>query len=158
MSIQEWRALIDDVSRFSPKPLILLTWTEPFMYPGILKIIETVVEKKCSLHITTNGTLLTRHARSLVELCQSSSGVDMTVSLDDIGEAHDRIRGVPGTFDRALEGIKAVASLRKELKTPFPLINITCTISSCNHERLESFADWFIKENISIESITFNHL
>jgi len=158
LSLDDWRILIHDLSRFSPKPLILLTGTEPFMYPGILNIIETVVEKKLSLHITTNGTLLTRYARKLVELCESSAGVDMTVSLDDIDEAHDRIRGVTGTFNRAIEGIRAVVNAREEARRIFPLINITCTISSYNYERLEAFADWFMEHKIPIESITFNHL
>ena len=158
MSLDDWRTLINDLSRFSPKPLILLTGTEPFMYPEILKIIETIVEKKLSLHITTNGTLLSRYARGLVALCQSSFGIDMTVSLDDIGEAHDRIRGVTGTFHRAIEGIRAVVNAREETKKLFPLINITCTISSYNHERLEAFADWFMEQKIPVESITFNHL
>jgi Fe-coproporphyrin III synthase len=158
MSIDDWRTLVHDLSRFFPKPLILLTGTEPFMSPEILKIIKTIVAERLSLHITTNGTLLTRYARKLVELCQSPSGVDMTVSLDDIGDAHDRIRGVPGTFSRAIEGIRAVVSARKETKKLFPLINITCTISSYNYKRLEPFADWFMEQKIPIESITFNHL
>ena len=158
MSIDNWRTLIHDLSRLFPKPRILLTGTEPFMYPEILKIIEMIVEKKLSLHITTNGTLLTRYARKFVELCQSPSGVDMAVSVDDIGEAHDRIRGVPGTFDRAIEGIRAVVNAREEKKQLFPLINITCAISSYNYERLEAFADWFTEQKIPAESITFNHL
>jgi len=158
MGLDDWLTLINDLSRFSPKPLILLTGTEPFMYPEILKIIETIVEKKLSLHITTNGTLLSGYARRLVDLCLSPFGIDVTVSLDDLGEAHDRIRGVTGTFNRAIEGIRAIVNAREEKKQLFPLINITCTISSYNFERLEPFVDWFMEQKIPVESITFNHL
>ena len=158
MNLDDWLRLINELSRLTPKPLILLTGTEPFMYPEILPIIEAVIRKKLSLHITTNGTLLARHARGLVELCQASRGVDISISLDDIGAAHDTIRGVAGTFDKAIEGIQAVARVREEKQQLFPLLNITCTIAAYNAERLEPFVDWVTQQRLPIESITFNHL
>ena len=158
MSLQDWRSLAGELSRFTPAPLVLLTGTEPFLYPDVLALIDSILELHLRIHITTNGTLLSKHARKLVELCRSPYDIDISVSIDDIGDAHDIIRGVKGTFNKAVEGIKEIINIRRENKKVFPTINITCTISSYNFKNIESFVDWFIKEKINIDSITFNHL
>jgi MoaA/NifB/PqqE/SkfB family radical SAM enzyme len=158
LSTEEWLNILDDLARFVPKPLILLTGAEPFLNPDIMRIVEKIISKKFSLHITTNGTLLAQYAAHLVTLCRTARNMDITVSLDDIGEAHDTIRGVKGTFQRAIEGIQQVVSAREIKRQAFPIINITCTISNHNYKNLASFAEWFIEENVPIESINFNHL
>jgi MoaA/NifB/PqqE/SkfB family radical SAM enzyme len=158
MTTADWLTVIEDLSHFVPKPLILLTGAEPFLYKNILSITETVIAKKLPLHITTNGTLLSTYARRLVDLCKQPGAMDITVSLDDIGENHDAIRGVTGTFQKPIEGMQSVARFRNERGQDFPAINITCTISNYNFKNLAAFAEWFITEKIPIESITFNHL
>lgn len=158
MSTGEWLTLIEDLSGFYPHPLVLLTGTEPFLYPDIEKIIEAITANKLSLHITTNGTLLSDYAFRLVEMCQAPYNIEITVSLDDIGEYHDDIRGIGGTFQRAIKGIKKIVQARETKRQTFPSINITCTISNYNYTHLESFVRWFAEERIPIESITFNHL
>ena len=53
--------------------------------------------------ISTNGTLITKKlAAELKDIGMSYVGV----SLDGIGETHDRFRGVPGVFDRTIKGIR----------------------------------------------------
>jgi MoaA/NifB/PqqE/SkfB family radical SAM enzyme len=158
MSIADWLSLVEDLANFRPKPLMLLTGTEPFLYPHVMRLIENIIENNFSLHITTNGTQLSSYARRLVELCHRPDAIDLTVSLDGIGESHDRIRGVPGTFQKAMNGIQDILQARREQAKDFPVINITCTISQENYRNLESFVAWFCKENIPVESFTFNHL
>ena len=59
--------------------------------------------------LVTNGWLL---AQRLPEL---SAHLDLLfVSLDGIGATHDRLRGIPRSFDRAVQGMKAS---RKEVPT-----------------------------------------
>jgi MoaA/NifB/PqqE/SkfB family radical SAM enzyme len=158
MALEDWLKLVEDLSSFSPKPLILLTGTEPFLYPDILALIKSIIEMKFSLHITTNGTLLSKYGPRIVDLCQSIPDIDITVSIDDIGQAHDKIRGVEGTFQKAIEGIRDTVKAREEKKQDFPSLNITCTVSDYNYKNLESFARWFVEKELKVESITFNHL
>lgn len=158
VSLDEWLRLITDLASLFPKPLILFTGTEPLLYPDILKLMDAAMKHKLAVHLTTNGTLLSRYAGMLVDLCTHTGNVDITVSIDDIGERHDRIRGVPGTFDRAVAGIQDIADARRRAEKHFPALNITCTVSSHNYQNLESFAAWFLEHKIPIDSITFNHL
>ena len=158
MSSDDWLRVVADLSRFRPKPLILLTGTEPLLYPDIIPLTRAVAAAGLPLHITTNGTLLARHAPHLVDLCATGCLLDITVSLDDIGEYHDAIRGVQGTFQKAVEGIEALVSRREAMNQSLPTVNITCTISSYNHDHLESFVEWFVRKRFPLQSITFNHL
>lgn len=154
----DWLQLIDNIALFPRKPLVLLTGTEPLLYPDILSIIHSITQKNIPLHITTNGTLLSHYAVQLTELSRKPYAIDITVSLDGIGEIHDEIRGLRGTFDKAVAGIHDISRARRHAGQSFPLVNITCTVSNYNYTHLASFVDWIMKNNLPIESITFNHL
>ena len=158
MTLEDWLRLIDDLARFQPKPLVLLTGTEPFLYPHIREIIEHIAATGLQLHITTNGTLLEPHATWLTTVCKSPFDIDVTVSLDGLEDLHDSIRGVAGTFARAMQGIAALAKARREQGKQHPLINITCTVSDCNCRNLAPFVDWIVEQELPVASITFNHL
>ena len=158
MNLQDWFRLIDDLARFTPKPLVLLTGTEPFLYLHIREVIEHIAAAGLRLHITTNGTLLEAHAPWLASAFQTSSALDITVSLDGLEDVHDAIRGVPGTFVHAIRGIEAFAKFSKELCGQPAPVNITCTVSDCNCRGLEVFVDWIVEQELPVASITFNHL
>jgi len=65
---------------------------------------EILAESHPRFHtsLVTNGWLLSHRIRDI------ASHLDMIfVSLDGIGDLHDRLRGIPGSFDRAVEGIRS---------------------------------------------------
>lgn len=155
---QDWLDLIGDLAKFRPRPLVLLTGAEPLLYPSAPEIIAAAVAGGLSLHVTTNGTLLEQIGPRIAAVCRSRVPVDITVSLDGIGADHDEIRGVAGTFDRAIRGIRATVAAREARGSRFPEINLTCTIGAWNCDRLEAFVEWFLQNEVPVESITFNHL
>jgi radical SAM family uncharacterized protein len=74
---------------------------EPLLRPDLPEILA---ESHPRFHtsVVTNGWLLSHRIRDI------APHLDMVfVSLDGIGELHDRLRGVPGSFDRAVEGIRS---------------------------------------------------
>jgi len=158
MTLNDWETFIDDVVGKRWKPLFLLTGTEPFLYPHMLELVEYIVAKDLRVHITTNGTLLSHYAGQLVNLCKKPDSINITVSLDGIGEIHDKIRGVRGTFDKAIAGLKEVAEKKKECVKDWPSVNITYTISNFNYRHMREFVQWFQKHDMDIESINFSHL
>jgi len=84
---------------------VKLTGGEPLLHPDFLRIVDLIKEKELSLTIETNGTLMTGEiARHLKE--KSTLG-HISVSLDGASaKTHDPFRGVKGSFDRAVQGIK----------------------------------------------------
>lgn len=123
------RELIDDVSRYRPK--FYLWGGEPFLYPELPALLACLREKKQYAILNTNGVLLEKYASVVLE-----NGVDgLDVSLDGPPEVHDRVRGVPGTFDRVMAGLRRLDRLRDGRKKP--MVKAVCTVSGINQDRLE---------------------
>ena len=79
---------------------------EPFIYPGIWKVLERCTERELVMCISTNGTLITaERARRLKEF----NPLYFQVSLDGgTPQTNDRVRG-EGVFQRALRGLELLA-------------------------------------------------
>jgi MoaA/NifB/PqqE/SkfB family radical SAM enzyme len=77
---------------------------EPLLFHDLADIIVACQPSRNVISVTTNGTLLT--SDRVTELRRL--GVDiLTISLDSaIAEEHDRFRGVPGTFEKTMSGIR----------------------------------------------------
>lgn len=86
------------------------------------------------VQVTTNGLLLKNKAAELVD-----AGIDMvSVSLDGIGEVNDNIRGVPGYYQRVIEGIEEVKRLDTGKRV---LINTGATLVSQNIHQVPQMVD-----------------
>ena len=88
------------------------TGGEPFVHPAMLDIIADTLTHG-PVTVLTNGTLFTvPRALALRRLADGSRySLEIRVSLDGWRPAdHDRLRG-PGSFERALEGIRRLAAV-----------------------------------------------
>lgn len=98
---EQGKILIDDLSDFGV-PVILFSGGEPLMRPDLVDLASYAVKKGIRAVISTNGTLITAdRAMELRDIGLSYVGV----SLDGIGEVHDRFRGKEGAFYDTLRGI-----------------------------------------------------
>ena len=141
--LEDWKRLVDDIVSRQWNPLLLLTETEPFIYPHISELIEYIVAHNLRVHITTNVTLLHRYAEELVDLCTKPESLTITLSLDGIDEVHDAIRGVKGTFNKALKGLRGIDERKKEAGRKWPEVGICYTISNYNCHHISEFVQWF---------------
>jgi MoaA/NifB/PqqE/SkfB family radical SAM enzyme len=73
--------------------------------------------------------------------------LSLGVSLDGIGETHDKIRGVKGAFDKVMENIGFLKQLQKEV--PFNL-GIDPTIFSMNVHEMQKLKDLADQLNMPI--------
>ncbi len=102
LSTKEGYALIDDLAQFGA-PVILFSGGEPLMRKDLLDLASYATKSGVRAVISTNGTLINRDvARDLKKVGLSYVGV----SLDGLRPTNDKFRGVQGSFDRALEGIR----------------------------------------------------
>ena len=78
---------------------------EPLLRPDIGELIkEASLVGFENIIVVTNGLLLERKAEELVH-----SGVThVTVSIDGFKSTNDEIRGIPGSYETSIKGIKAV--------------------------------------------------
>ncbi len=105
---------------------------EPLMRRDFLDLAEHACRQSFkSVGVATNGTLIDADkARRLRQI-----GINVQVSIDgDRAEIHDRIRGVPGAFDRAMAGIRA-------LREAGCLVEVCTSVSKLNVERIPAIID-----------------
>ena len=135
---------INKVSQTLGQLLVLcLTGGEPFLRKDIPEIAKVFLKNNDTriLSITTNGFNTDFIVAEATRLLQSYHGsVILEVSLDGIGEVHDKIRGVEGAFRNAVSTFIRL----KELKQRHKNLNvaIATTISKQNQECIVETIDY----------------
>ncbi len=81
---------------------------EPLLREDIGELVRNAKEiTEAKVYVVTNGLLLEKRAKLLLE-----SGIDhISVSIDGIGKTNDEIRGIPGHYRKALQGIQKLTKL-----------------------------------------------
>ncbi len=98
-----------------PIDVLRITGGEPFLRNDIAEIVNAVEEtnRPAMIHFTTNG-MLTEQILGAVEKMVPIGKIHIKVSIDNIGEKHDRTRGVSGAYLKALDTVKGLAELAKK--------------------------------------------
>lgn len=113
LSLEEWRRIFAHLGR---TPLYLtFSGGEPFLRRDLADIVISAYEvcRPSAITIPTNGLLPERvmeETERIAAACRDTN-VGLNLSLDGLGEQHDRIRGVPGNWERAMrtwEGLKSL--------------------------------------------------
>jgi len=106
LKLEDWMRLADDATAHGISS-ILLRGGEPFLFPGIIRLLEHLRGLGLFVSIDTNGTRLADYAGELVRL----GGIHVTVSVDGPEAVHDAVRGVPGCFAQLGRGLARLAQL-----------------------------------------------
>ncbi|MCA1581209.1 MAG: radical SAM protein [Acidobacteria bacterium] len=115
MDLPDYVRLLDEIAPW--QPIVSLFGGEPLLYPDILPLVREIKKRGLTCTIITNGGRLEQYARDLVE-----AGIDsIAVSIDGPEEVHNRIRGKADAYQKAVDGVRAIARWRKELGRPMPM-------------------------------------
>lgn len=101
LSTNKALAAIDSVCSLGV-PFFDLSGGEPLLRKDLIVLAKRVASHGCLVSMNTNGTLL--NESRIGDVADVFDTV--VVSLDGPREVHDRIRGVPGTYDKATEAIR----------------------------------------------------
>lgn len=107
---------------------------EPLLRKDLFTLAKRVRSYGCLVSMNTNGTLINeKNVRQISEVFDT-----VVVSLDGPKNVHDILRGIPGTYDKAISAIK----LMKEngLRT-----GINCVVTPTNIKVLPKFIKNFLK-------------
>jgi len=141
---------VDDIASF--RPLVFVSGGELFLHPAWFDFLSHIKKRRLFCSIGTNGTMLERHASDLVNI-----GIDeISVSLDGPEPVHDAIRGVPGSYARAVRGMMRIVEEKDRLGVQGPVLNILFTITAQNYERLPEMVE--IGESVGIDVLRVGHL
>lgn len=106
MLLADWKRVVDEAAAHGVS-WVLVRGGEPFLFPGIIELLEHLREKGISTSIDTNGTMLKQYAADLVRL----GDIHLTISVDGPEEVHDAVRGGKGCFRRIEEGLAVLRDL-----------------------------------------------
>src|SRR5512135_3360851 len=143
---------IDEIERISgsmPDFLFcLLTGGEPFLRDDLADIVTVYAVRNHIVRclIPTNGSLtdaVLRCAETVLEKNRRLSfGID--VSIDAVGESHDRVRGMPGLFEKAVATVRGLKDCARHYKN-FDLA-ATITFSKNNEDQVLTTYDYLTKD------------
>jgi len=133
MPLETGKQIVDQVKWF--RPIIRASFVEPLLYPDLTPFIEYTKANGLPFWLITNGLLLSKMAESLV-----AAGLDLIrVSLDGPPPIHDRIRGIKGSFSKAIEGVRLLVEEKKRHNKNRPLIGFNFTLSNHNYHSVYDF-------------------
>ncbi|MBI4845910.1 MAG: radical SAM protein [Candidatus Omnitrophica bacterium] len=134
LTLEEWKKVFKNLG----KNILWATISggEPFLREDLYEIV-TALYAYCRpriINIPTNGILPERiisNVRMIAEHCRSSQ-IIINVSLDEIDNKHDEIRGIPGNYKKAAETFNGL----KLIKLPNLSVGIHTVISKFNVSRI----------------------
>ena len=98
LSLPQFFSTIDDLAQFGV-PGVLLSGGEPLIHPSFFDIAAYARGRGLRLTLSTNGTLIDQDTAARLNALGFAY---VGISLDGIGETHDRFRGRPGVFEKTV--------------------------------------------------------
>jgi MoaA/NifB/PqqE/SkfB family radical SAM enzyme len=141
LSVAQINKIFSDPLLGNHVEIVNLTGGEPTLRGDMVDIVRALV-RKCPrlrrLDIPTNGIntlqVLDKIERTLAVLLPTPVKLCVTVSLDGVGDVHEKIRGVSGIFlqiERTIEGLKELAALY-----PYLSVSLNATVNRFNIKNL----------------------
>ncbi len=93
---------------------VSLSGGEPFLRADLARVAALLTRGDADLFVPTNGLQPERTAEEVGRLLggPGRGAIVVSVSLDGPPRVHDRFRGVPGGYDRAVETLRLLAPLK----------------------------------------------
>ena len=116
LSLEEWKKIF---KKIGPTPYWLtISGGEPFLRKNLAELAKAAHQylRPAVINIPTNGLLyqiIPQEVEKILKRCPDSEIV-INFSLDGIGKDHDRIRNIPGNFEKLLKSYQSVKKLKKK--------------------------------------------
>ena len=101
---EEIKQLLDELKLYQIQHLYI-SGGEPLLYYAIDEVLEYAYQLGIKIVLATNGIEIKKHLPTIKKYVDAVS-----VSLDGIGETHDRFRGVIGAYDKLVNALDILQS------------------------------------------------
>lgn len=111
ISLEEFKEFINSIT----PGLSYLSFSggEPLLLPDIYEMINYANKKVPYLHLVTNGMLMTPE---IAKKLQKNGLNEISISIDGNKEFHERIRGIKGSYEKAVSAIETIIKYAPKLK------------------------------------------
>jgi len=147
---------VDEFDRLAQNlgPMLQVTFTggSPELRKDLPEIVERFYHRCRPTNMTfcmlgNNTARITEQVTAMLQRCPGQK-IKIGISLDGLGEDHDRLRGIPGLFDRVVATIKQLADLRRHY--PNLRIDIGMTVHGMNYQTVGEAARW-VRANLPVD-------
>jgi radical SAM protein with 4Fe4S-binding SPASM domain len=140
LNTEEGKNLIDQICEVS-RPLLILSGGEPLLRPDIYELVRYGASKGLKMGLGSNGSLIDAAAAKQLK----EAGIEtVSISLDShIPKQHDEFRGVSGSWEKAVNAIKA-------LQQNGVLVQVNTTLTQQNYDQIDDIMA--LAENIGVEN------
>jgi len=140
LRLEEWSRALQSIGK---APFwFTVSGGEPFLFDGLVQLCQLAYEhcRPGIINIPTNGLMHKRIPRQVEEVCRCCPDAQIIVnlSLDGVGEKHDRIRGVPGNFEKFEKSYHAL----REVDCPNLTVGVHSVISRFNVNDVPELFDY----------------
>ncbi|MBW2454253.1 MAG: radical SAM protein [Deltaproteobacteria bacterium] len=140
LSVSEYERFFEQLGR--RLQWATLSGGEPSLRDDLPDIVEALASRAAPRVITlaTNGTLCDRLPAQVEAMAVHFSGpLVVNLSFDAVGDEHDRLRGLDGAWQRALQSYRALKDLQRHRSNL--VVGIHTVISTHNVERFPTICD-----------------
>ncbi len=142
MDYELFEKYINEISRFNPKPTVLLTFLgEPLMHKQIVEFVEYCKKNGLNTSLITNGVLLKKEiADAFIDMKLDT----ITFSIDAVTkETYAKVR-INSDFEQVHNNIHYLIEQKKRLGARFPLVQTSMVIQEETKAEYEDFIDKWI--------------
>lgn len=130
------------------------TGGEPFLRKDLAEIVKIFYKNNHVLNcgIPSNGSLTARNVELTEDMLKSCPNMDLhiDISIDGIGDDHDKFRGYPGLFDRAIRTYHELRLLEKHYHNFSTCIQVS--VSGYNHAMLKDIYR-YLKDKVGVNTV-----
>jgi MoaA/NifB/PqqE/SkfB family radical SAM enzyme len=139
LTLGEIEGLFEENMRFlSGVRSIQITGGEPFLRGDLPQVMAAVRRSlpRCSFWVPTNGLRPDLVGKMTEEILEGLDGwgLGVSVSLDGIGETHEAMRGIEGSYRLALATLEILSRLRGDY--PALKVSVGMTVSADNSDEI----------------------
>jgi radical SAM protein with 4Fe4S-binding SPASM domain len=140
LTTEEAKNFIDQICGVS-RPLLILSGGEPLLRKDIYELVRYGALKGLKMGLGSNGSLIDDAAAKKLK----EAGIEtVSISLDShIPEQHDEFRGVKGSWEKAVNAIKA-------LQKNCVLVQINTTVTQQNYNQIDDLMS--LAEKLGVEN------
>lgn len=140
--------------------VLVLAGGEPFTRKDLPEIVRAFYEnnKLDSVYLMSNGQIHQRIFPDVTRILEECPNLNVTVALgiDGMKQAHEKIRGKEGSWDKAIHTARTLQQMKRE---QFPQLDVqTCTCVMRSNE--DTIFDWydFLKYDLRPDKVNINYI
>ncbi len=142
----QWKGALSDLRRWLGPAHVCLTGGEALLVQDTVEIVRHGVAEGLLIEVLTHGYW---GDQSRIEGLAQANPWRITVSLDGLGEAHSKIRGRKGFFEKTRHSLQTMTDLRRDLGLGYSIL-LKTVVMRHNIDQLEPLARFARAEGMEV--------